>query len=188
MFLPFTESIKDASSRSEIARSALPVSWHPRSIRQAIRLDPRRSQQIPYGASWSERAIFRLRPKAMFFSPCQLLKGALIDHLKELVIVAVIDVDANDHRPRRIERFLQDRDDLIRSSNHKTRGTECFGIFHRIDRTEIASGLAAVFLYFLHGDHVIRAIDLDHMNEVRFEGDCRFKFHRRKKKSAVANR
>jgi hypothetical protein len=41
-------------------------------------------------------------------------------------------------------------------------------------------------LYFLHGDHVIRAIDLDHMNEVRFEADCRFKFHRRKKKSAVA--
>jgi hypothetical protein len=34
------------------------------------------------------------------------VKGALIDHLKELVIVAVIAVDADDHRLRRIERFF----------------------------------------------------------------------------------
>jgi hypothetical protein len=34
------------------------------------------------------------------------VKGALVDHLKELVIVAAIAVDADDHRPRRIERLF----------------------------------------------------------------------------------
>ena len=83
----------------------------------------------------------------MTLSPCRLLEGALVDHLKELVIVAVIDVSADDHRPRRIECFLQDRDDLIRSSNHETRGPNASAYFTglscgRTSEAAIAQGSA----------------------------------------------
>jgi hypothetical protein len=44
----------------------------------------------------------------MTLSPCRLLEGALVDHLKELVIVAVIDVNAR-----------------IRTATAQTPGSQC---------------------------------------------------------------
>jgi hypothetical protein len=47
-----------------------------------------------------------------------LVDAILVEQFEEFVIVAVVDTDADDHRPVRIERLLHDRSDIVGSVDH----------------------------------------------------------------------
>ena len=116
----------------------------------------------------------------------RLVDAPLLDPFKEFVIVAIIDVNSNEHRAGCVEGLLEHWGDLVWSLNHEAVCPECFRIFHRIDWAELSAGRPAIFLFLLNGNHVIRSINPDHVDEIRLESYGRFEFHCRKEKTAVA--
>src|SRR6267154_6746990 len=86
-----------------------------------------------------------------------LVDAILVEHLEEFVIVAVVHIDADDHRSLSIERLLHNRRDVVGLLDHETGRAECLGILDVVDRTEIDSRSAAVFELLLNGDHVVPA-------------------------------
>src|SRR6266481_3024140 len=106
-----------------------------------------------------------------------LVDTVLVKHLEKRVIVAVVDMDTDDHRSLRVERLLHDRRDVVGLVNHETGRAECLGILDVVDWTEVDSRSAAVFELLLNGYHVVPAVDPDHMNDVRLEAHGRLQFH-----------
>src|SRR5882757_3949648 len=106
-----------------------------------------------------------------------LLDAILVKHLEQFMIVAVVDMDTDDHRTLRLERLLHDRSDVVGLVDHETRRAECFGIFDVVDWTEVDSRSAAVFELLLNGYHVVPAVDPDHVDDVRLEAHGRLQFH-----------
>jgi len=56
--------------------------------------------------------------------------------LKEHVIVAVVDVHADQHGPLDLEGPLEDRSDLIGCADHEASRSECLCVLHRVHRSE----------------------------------------------------
>ena len=83
--------------------------------------------------------------------------------LKEHVIVAVVDVHADQHGPLDLEGPLEDRRDLIGCADHEASRSECPCVLPRVHRFEGDFGLAAVLLEFLTARDVIGAVDPDQM-------------------------
>ncbi len=61
------------------------------------------------------------------------MERSAMNHLKEPMVIAVVDLDANDHGPRHVERPLQYGCDLLRSADHKPRCPEGLRILDRVD-------------------------------------------------------
>jgi hypothetical protein len=110
-----------------------------------------------------------LRSPNLLLSRCaahDLVNTIRVNHFEELMVVPIIGVNSHQHRPRCIKCFLQHRSYLVGSSEHESHGAERFSIFHVVDRTKIDSGFAAVFRNLLNANHVIGAVDPDHMDNV----------------------
>src|ERR1700758_4906409 len=90
--------------------------------------------------------------------------AVLMDSLKQFVVIAIIAVYANEHGPWSVKRLLKYRRNLIWRLNHESLGTESLGVFDWIDRAELYPGRAPVLLGFLHRDHIIAAIDPNHVD------------------------
>jgi hypothetical protein len=52
------------------------------------------------------------------------MDAGFVDHFEEFVIVAVIDVDADDDGAGQFESSLQHRSELVGRANHQTLGAE----------------------------------------------------------------
>lgn len=60
-----------------------------------------------------------------------------MNHLEELVIVAVVHMDADDHRSSSVKRRLHDRGDVVRLIDHESLGAECLGILDIVEATDV---------------------------------------------------
>ena len=71
-----------------------------------------------------------------FRAPCRrnLMNATLLNLLKELVIVPIINVNANEYRTRSIEGLFEYWLDLVRGPNQKAMCSEGLGVFHWVDR------------------------------------------------------
>ena len=67
------------------------------------------------------------------------MNAAILNLLKELVIVPIINVNANEYRTRSIEGLFEYWLDLVRRPNQKAMCSEGLGVLHVIDWTEIDS-------------------------------------------------
>src|SRR5258708_33581049 len=114
------------------------------------------------------------------------MDAPLIYLLKEFVVVAIVNVNSDDHRARCVERLLQYRGDLVRRLNHETMCSERFCIFNRIDRAELYAGRPSILLFRLNTNHVICPVGPDHVYEIRLEPYRCFEFHCRKEKTTIA--
>ena len=56
-----------------------------------------------------------------------------MEHLEEFVIVAVVDMNANDRRSLSVKRLLHDGGDIVGFADHESRGAECLGILDIVD-------------------------------------------------------
>src|ERR1700746_1717452 len=83
------------------------------------------------------------------------VNAVLTDSLKEFVVIAIIDVYANENRPWSIKRLLKYGRNLIWRLNHESLSAESLGVIEWIDRTELYPGRAPVLLGFLHRTHVV---------------------------------
>src|SRR6201997_5424940 len=115
-----------------------------------------------------------------------LVQCAEMNHLHEFVVITVIHRHADDHRALHLESLLQSGCDLIRSLNHQTLSAECLRESNYIDRTKLGSRGAFVFRELLKSDHVISAINPNHVDEVAFQPNGGFEFRRRKQESTIA--
>jgi hypothetical protein len=109
-----------------------------------------------------------------------LVNTPFIHQLKELVIVAIVYVYPDEYGTRSVKGLLKHSLDLVRRLNHETMGSERLRILYGIERAERRARRAAVLLFFLDGDHVVGAIDPDHVNKVRLETNGSLKLHTRK--------
>ena len=112
------------------------------------------------------------------------MNAPLIHLLKEFVIIAIVNVNSNKHRPRCVERLLQYGADLVRRLNHESVRSE--GILHWIDAAKLYAGGSTVLLPFLSSDHVICPVNPDHVYEIRLESHRCFKLHCGKEKTSIA--
>ena len=92
--------------------------------------------------------------------------AVLADLLKRFVVIAIIDLHANENRPRSVKSLFEHRRNLIWRLNHESFGAESLGILNWIDRAELYPGGAPVLLDFLHPDHVITAINPNHVDQM----------------------
>src|ERR1700757_220551 len=92
--------------------------------------------------------------------------AVLTDSLKQFVIIAIIDMYANENRPWSVKRFRKHRRNLIWRLNHESLGAESLGVLDWIDRAELYPRRAPVLLGFLHRNHVITAVDPNHVDEM----------------------
>src|ERR1700678_1455766 len=120
------------------------------------------------------------------WSPQALVNTPFIHQLEELVIVAIVYVYPDEYGTRSVEGLLKHSLDLVRRLNHETMGSERLRILYGINRAERRARGAAVLLFFLDGDHVVGAIDPDHVNKVRLETNGSLKLHTRKQETTVA--
>ena len=67
------------------------------------------------------------------------MNATLLNLLKELVIVPIINVNANEYRTRSIEGLFEYWLDLVRRPNQNAMCSEGLGVFHRVDRAEACS-------------------------------------------------
>jgi hypothetical protein len=99
------------------------VSSGPADLGSAAPAGPMPHRSKPIGPSYP-----RLPPKSSLESdllphgnpksPHYLVDAILLEHFEELVIVAIVDMDADNHRTLRIERLLHDRSDIVGSVDH----------------------------------------------------------------------
>src|SRR5580692_2917847 len=105
--------------------------------------------------------------------------------LEELDALAVIDMHANQHWPRSVERLVQCRCNLVGALDAKALGSEGFGILDRIDRTQFYSRGATVFELLLGSNHVVASVNPDHVNQIGFQPHRGFQFVSRKQETAI---
>jgi hypothetical protein len=67
------------------------------------------------------------------------MNAALVDLLKELVIVPIIYVDADENWTGRVEGLFEHRTDLVRRLDHESVCPERLSVFHRIDGAKLCS-------------------------------------------------
>ena len=96
----------------------------------------------------------------------RLVEKMLVHLLEELVIVSVIDSNANQDRARDLKCLLQPWPNLIGRLDHEAGCSKGFCILDDIDWPEVDSRLALVLGQFLDRHHVVGPIDPNHMNEV----------------------
>src|SRR5580698_4924943 len=113
-------------------------------------------------------------------------RAALVDLLKEFHAVAIVDMYSDQHRPWRIESFMQGWGYFIRMLNLQAGGPESFRIFHGVDGTKLYPRSAVVFDLFLRGDHVVASIDPNHVDDMRMQPHRGLKFIRRKQKATIS--
>src|ERR1700678_1639519 len=114
-----------------------------------------------------------------------LVEKVLVHLLEQLVIVAIIYANPNQNGARNLERLLECWTDLIGCIDHEPARPKSFGILHNVDWPEIDSRCAFVFRLLLDRNHVIGAVDPNHMNEVQFQSHCCLEFHCGKQESSV---
>jgi hypothetical protein len=95
------------------------------------------------------------------------VKGVWADHLEQLVIITIIDWHSDDDRSGCVHGSGERLSNFVRGADHHPRRSERFGVFDRIIGTQPAAGASAVFENLLLQDHVVGAVDPDHMNDVQ---------------------
>ena len=116
----------------------------------------------------------------------RLVEAVLVDHFEQLVVVAIVDVNADDDRPVRLECLLHHGDNFFRRSDHQAFRAESLCIFDIVDRAKIDSGCAPVLRLFLDGHHVVCAVSPNHVHQVRLEAHGGLQLHGGKQEAAVA--
>ena len=115
-----------------------------------------------------------------------LVEKMLVHFLEELMIVSVIDSNANQDRAGNLKSLLQRCSNLIGRLDHEAGCSKRLGILDDIHWPEVDSRCAFVLWKFLDGNHVVGAVDPNHMNEVELQPHGSFEFHRGKQESSVA--